>query len=157
MSTTFRENNSTIGNQAFRILEDVKVYDPASDPKVRKRLAYYVDHWMQQNGRTHAREVEQRAKKLGVGKGVSDANVGKLLTEKEFEPGIYTLRNLAITLGRPPEEMFMVAMGKAELKTNGENEEITSLAEIYKTLPETDRPYFKRQIQSMIRDMASPE
>lgn len=112
---------------------------------------------MQQNGWTHAREVEQRAKKLGVGKGVSDANVGKLLTEKEFEPGIYTLRNLAITLGRPPEEMFMVAMGKAELKTNGENEEITSLAEIYKTLPETDRPYFKRQIQSMIRDMASPE
>lgn len=135
----------------------MKPYDPAKDPKVRKRLAEYVDKWMAYNGWTKAIEVEARAKKLfpvapGEPNGVSDAQIGKILNEKFIDIKVYSLRNLAITLGRPPEEIFAITMGQAP---SDEDEDITSFTQSYKNLPESERKYFQRRVRAMIREMNS--
>jgi transcriptional regulator with XRE-family HTH domain len=132
------------------------VYDPAKDPKVQKRLADYVATWMEYNGWTKAIEVEARAKKLGVAEGVSDATISNILNKKPFRMQLYSMRNLAITLGRPPEEIFAIAIGKsAEQK---EDADIVSLAETYRSLTdESERIHFQRNIRTMIREMNSTD
>jgi transcriptional regulator with XRE-family HTH domain len=156
VSTTFLEKVTTTLEPRLGIVRELmRPADPSSDPKVRKRLAEYVSYWITQNGWTKALDVEKRAKKLGVSEGVSDATVGNILNQKEFKFKVSTLYNLAVTLGRPPEELFMLAIGKVPNKDV--DEEIVSLAEIYKHLPESERGYFGRQIKSMIKEMSTTE
>lgn len=160
MSMTFLEKTTNSLGAAFCIVQQaMRPADPANDPKVRRRLRDYVAYWMTQNGWLKIKQMEARARRLGTIKGVSDATVGNILSEKGTEPGIYTLRNIAITLGRPPEEMFLIAIGQTpEKKSNGELPEISSLAEIYKSLTnEQDKVYLTRQIRAIVRDMSATE
>lgn len=147
------KNLFTTVKSQFCIVPDMKLYDPSKDPKVRRRLKDYLVKYMALNGWSKRSHMLVKAKRLGVTEGVSQANVSNIMTQKEFEPGIYTLRNFAVTLGRPPEELFKIAMGEKP-DPNGD-EELISLVEIYRTLPESDREYFRRQIQSLIRDMSA--
>lgn len=112
--------------------------------KSRETLQDYVRRIVAEKGLSHVK-VAQRAKRLG-GK-LSAGYVNSIIQGHVSNPGIETLKQLALGLGEPEEELFEVARGK-QLSDDANYKE-SYFATIYaefRRLPEAD----KRELRPMI-------
>lgn len=165
MSTTSEEKVSKTLVGSFSIIVGemrVKVpqVDLATDSKIRQRLREYVDYWKGKTfGPISAAEMERRAKKLGLNKGVSDATITNILSGKDFKMGLPTIRNLALLLGRPPEELFLIAIGREPQSMNGDGvqQQLASINELFPTLGKQQQQFVRMTLEGLIKQLNAPD
>lgn len=119
--------------------------------KAQQTLAEYVNRVMIDNGEKPG-DVEDRASRAGYQ--ISDSSIGKILLEQTKNPGVHTLKALAIGLGRPIEEVIAASLGELPIESLGYNQsEFADLWEVYRRLPAAEQKVYKRYLQMLKRDM----
>lgn len=151
MSTVFSEKLAAITEgRSDRVNLSPDQQMPKPPPE--NPLGDYVRRVMQENGLDYVR-VSKIAGRRGAPIGKSA--IQQIVQGSTTNPGIYTVRALALGLGRPVEELIAVALGTPVVDTNSyKASDWANLAELYRQLPLPEQRGFKRYcIQAMEREI----
>lgn len=149
-STVFSEKVTAIAEGDSGIVpdsENTSMSTPLDNP-----LGDYVRRVMRENGLDYAR-VSKLADRRGAQIGKSA--IQQIVQGSTKNPGIYTVRALALGLGKPVEELIAVALGVPTIETNSyKASDFANLADLYRELPLPEQRGFKRYyIQVMEREI----
>lgn len=150
-STAFSEKIAVITEVGSDIVpspsQNLMAETPSNNP-----LGDYVRRVMQENGLDYVRVSKMASKR---GSSIGKTAVQQIVQGHTTNPGIYTVRALALGLGRPVEEVIAAALGIPALETNSyKASDFANLAELYKLLPLPEqRGYRKYWLQVMEREM----
>ena len=152
LSTLFSEKSNAITDGGFAIVPPLeKPLDLPMPDRSDNPLADYVLRVMREKNLTFP-EVEKVARKRGATIGKS--TVQQIAQGKTPNPGILTLKELSLGLGRPIEEVIAHALGTAQGESGTiQRNELTNLWEMSKDLPLGEQRMFKRFIQMIEREM----
>lgn len=121
-------------------------------PESENPLGDYVRRVMQENGLDYVR-VSKMAGKRGAA--IGKTAIQQIVQGSTTNPGIYTVRALALGLGRPIEELIAAALGIQPTDTGTyKSSDFANLDAMYHQLPLPEQRGFKRYyLQVMEREI----
>lgn len=151
IATVFSEKSTAIAEERFGIVAAPNK-NSMSQAESENPLGDYVRHVMQENGLDYVR-VSKIASSRGAS--IGKTAVQQIVQGSTTNPGIYTVRALALGLGRPVEEVIAAALGTAFIDSNNyRSSDFANLADLYRQLPLPEQRGFKKYfLQVMEREI----
>lgn len=124
--------------------------DPPMRNSVQDSLRDYVLRVMRESNLT-ALDVHKNSKRRGGD--IARSTVQMIVQGKTPNPGIITLRDLALGLMRPLDEVITNALGQTAVENSGFlKSELANVWEVLKDLPLGEQRMFKRYVQMLERE-----
>jgi transcriptional regulator with XRE-family HTH domain len=151
IATVFSEKSTAIAEDRFVIVAAPND-NSMTEPELENRLGDYVRRVMQENGLDYVR-VSKIASRRGAS--IGKTAVQQIVQGSTTNPGIFTVRALALGLGRPVEEVIAAALGTALVDSNNyKASDFANLADLYRQLPLPEQRGFKKYwLQVMEREI----
>jgi hypothetical protein len=125
-----------------------------SDAEAAESFARYLKHWIKKN----ARDVEDRASKKGGQ--VSNSKVTSAINGMYADHRMRILEAIAIGIGRPPEEVFLAALGYHPPLTEDPDFTESEAAHLWrriKELPLSERKFYNRNLRMLSDEIQKRE
>lgn len=120
-----------------------------SDAEAAESFAKYLNHHIKIN----PRDVEERAARKGAQ--VSVSKVNQTLNGLYADHRMRIIEAIALGIGRPPEEVFLAALGYSPALTDDPEftkSEAAHLWNLVQQLPAGERKFFNRSLRMLVEE-----
>lgn len=124
-----------------------------SDAEAAEKLSQYVKFWMRERGMSYPIDLVERADRKGAQ--ISNTKVNTVLLGQYANHRMRLLEAIALGLGRPPEEVFLAALGYPTIAEIPEYKE-SEAAHLWHTmqqLPPKRRKVYEQFIQMLANEI----